>query len=74
MKEFEELLEEVLREDGRIESRLGIERRVLARVRAESSRKRWPRLWWVPAGACVGMVLGVVLMTQHRPRERGFAD
>ena len=67
MKEFEELLDEVLREDSQVEPRLGMERRVLAGMHAESSRKRWLRMWWVPAGACVGMVLGAVLMTQHRP-------
>ena len=66
MKEFDELLDEVLQEDSQVEPRLGMERRVLAVVRTESSRKLWPRVWWIPAGACVGMVLAVVFM-QHRP-------
>src|ERR1700722_3546284 len=66
MKEFDELLDEVLQEDLGVEPRLGMERRVLAGVHAESSRERGPRMWWVPVGACVGMVLAVVFM-QHRP-------
>jgi hypothetical protein len=69
MKDFDELLDEVLREDSQVEPRLGMERRVLAVVRTKSSRKRWPRVWWVPAGVCAGMVLGVVLMMQYRLHE-----
>jgi hypothetical protein len=69
MKDFDELLDEVLQEDLEVEPRLGMERRVLTGMHAESSRKRWPRMWWVPVGACVGMALGVMLMTQHRPRS-----
>jgi hypothetical protein len=58
MKKFEELLDEVLREDGRVEPRLGIERRVLARVSAGTSRvAAWKRWWWVPASAaCLSLM------------------
>jgi hypothetical protein len=70
MKEFEELLDEVLREDVQVEPRSGMERRILMGVNAEGSRavvrRRWLRLWWVPAGAC----LGLVLVMQHGRRER----
>jgi len=69
MREFDELLDEVLRKDARTEPRPGIEQRILANVNAEVSRpvawRRWLRLWLAPAGAC----LGLILVMQHGRRE-----
>lgn len=59
---FDELLDGVLREDGRVEPPVGMERRVLARVREASPARRvgW-RVWWGLAGAVAAglVVLGI---------------
>ena len=78
MKEFDfdALMDEVLREDAQVEPRPGMERRILAGMQVEVSRtavpRRWLRLWWMPAGACLGVVLGLSLIpvVQHGRRER----
>lgn len=61
MKDFDELLDEVLREDFAPEPSAGFEARVMARVRADAGHgsalsKRW-RTWILgPAAACLGIV------------------
>jgi hypothetical protein len=65
MSEFDELLDQVLKEDARVEPRQGFEQRILAGLRGESPRKRGLWMWWAPAAACAAVVLGTVLMLQH---------
>jgi hypothetical protein len=63
MKDFDELLDEVLREDAAAEPRAGLEARVMARVRAEAEHGsalrlgNWWRAWMLgPVAACLGIV------------------
>jgi hypothetical protein len=65
MKDFDELLDQVLKEEARVEPRLGFEERILAGLRVEASRKRWLRIWWVPAGVFAGLAVSAALMVQH---------
>jgi hypothetical protein len=65
MSDFDELLDQVLKEDARVEPRLGFEQRILAGLRVEASRKGWRRIWWVPAGVFAGLAVAVALMVQH---------
>lgn len=60
MKDFDELLDEVLREDVAANPRDGLETRVMARIRGEGqSRNRWRSWMLVPAAACLGVVVAV---------------
>jgi len=66
MKDFDELLDSVLREDAPAEPRAGLEARVMARVRTEAGHgsawglPNWWRAWMLgPVAACLGVV-GVV--------------
>ena len=73
MKDFDELLDEVLREDAAAESRAGLELRVMARVRGERrggfgfglGSRGWG--WLVPAVVCAGIVAAMWLVPR---RER----
>lgn len=65
MKDFDELLDGVLREDASAQPREGLEGRVMARVQAGERlphgsilwfRNRWRRWLFVPAAACLGIV------------------
>ena len=66
MKDFDELLDEVLREDAAAEPRAGLEARVMARVRSEAGHgstfglpNRW-RAWMLgPVAACLAIVAAV---------------
>ncbi len=66
MRDFDELLDGVLRQDGLAEPRGGLEERVMARVRAEDGHRsvlglqnrRWSWLL-VPAAACLGIVMAI---------------
>ena len=74
MKDFDELLDSVLREDAAAEPRAGLETRVMAQVRGvsgQATRWRWLRLGWasVPIAAC----LGTVLLVQHLSFRRNDA-
>ena len=64
MRDFDELLDGVLREDASAEPRTGLEGRVMARVRGEEglSRGSFSRYWnrrrrwlFIPAAACLGI-------------------
>jgi hypothetical protein len=65
MSDFDELLGQVLKEDARVEPRLGFEQSILAGLRVEASRKGWRRIWWVPAGVFAGLAVAAALMVQH---------
>lgn len=57
MKDFDELLDEVLREDAQAAPLTGLESRVMARMRTEGRSRNWLRGWMlVPAAACLGVV------------------
>ncbi len=58
--DFDDLLDGVLREDGRVEPLSGLEERVLARLRRESQRSGWRGAMWalVAAGALAVGVMG----------------
>jgi len=66
MKDFDELLDEVLREDAAAEPRAGLEARVMARARSEAGHgstfglpNRW-RAWMLgPVAACLAIVAAV---------------
>ncbi len=64
MKDFDELLDRVLREDGLAEPRAGLEGRVMARIRTDEGLprgsfsqywSRWRTWLFVPAAACLGI-------------------
>lgn len=60
--DFDKLLDEVLKEDARVEPRVGMERRILESVRSE---KRQPVRWWIPAAASAAAVLAAILLMLH---------
>jgi len=69
--DFDKLLDEMLKEEARIEPRIGIERRVLERVRMEeAARLGWRRRWWFAPATVAGCLL-VVIATNHRFQNRG---
>jgi hypothetical protein len=69
MREFDDLLNEVLQEDAKAEPRVGMERRILTNVMAQGTRSlRWQRWLWV-AGASLAACLVVVIAIQLRQRE-----
>lgn len=57
MKDFDELLEDVLRQQSNGELRHGMEQRILARVRQQEMRRSlWPHVIWLagtPLAACL---------------------
>lgn len=66
MKDFDELLDGVLREDASAQPRAGLEARVMARVQLDGGhgavlglRHRWRRWLLVPGTACLGIVVAV---------------
>jgi hypothetical protein len=69
MKEFDELLDGVLQEDGRVEPQPGLERRIQVRVQAEMTRvsgwSRWWRFGLVPLVTCVVVVITVHHRSGH---------
>jgi len=72
MKGFDELLDDVLREETRTEPRSGMERRILARVREDGARGSYlPRMGWM-VGASLAACLVVAIAV--RPWQRGMHD
>lgn len=67
--DFDELLDQVLKEEARVEPRVGMERRILERVGSEERR---PRRWWIPAGVFAAVAIAAVLMMQHGSRRPAF--
>lgn len=65
MKDFDELLDEVLREDGQAMSRPGLETRVMARLRSDE-RPAWR--WWI-AGVMAAAACAVAGMVWVAPRD-----
>ena len=75
MKDFDELLDEVLREEGQAMPRPGLERRVMARLRSdERPFAGWLRSRWLTAGAMAAaacVVAAVVWVAPQLDRDYG---
>jgi hypothetical protein len=72
MNNFDDLLDDVLREETRTEARPGMEQRILARVREEGVRRSYlPRMGWM-VGALMAACL-VVAVAFH-PWQRRMHD
>jgi hypothetical protein len=72
MSNFDDLLDDVLREETRTAPRSGMEQRILARVREERARGSYlPRMGWM-VGASLAACL-VVAIAVH-PWQRGMHD
>ena len=70
MKEFDELLDEVLREDGQAMPRPGLETRVMARLRAdERPAAGWLKARWLRAGAMAAAACVVAAVVWVAPRN-----
>lgn len=83
MKDFDELLDSVLREDVAAEPRADLERRVMARVRSDERlargsvsqyRNRWRRWLFVPAAACLGMIAVWYVADRGMPQPERIAS
>jgi hypothetical protein len=69
MKDFDDLLAEVLKDDA-VEPRIGMERRILARIREDGRRGfEWQRMGWFAAASLAACVL-VAAVVQLRPGGR----
>lgn len=70
MKGFDELLDEVLREDGQAMPRPGLETRVMARLRAdERPAAGWLKARWLTAGAMAAAACVVAAVLWVAPRN-----
>lgn len=68
MKNFDELLDEVLREDSSIQPRLGLEARIVARVRTGGQRRSvWKFVAWGAAAALPVCVVALLVWPRSVP-------
>jgi len=72
MRDFDELLDEVLKKEAGVEPRVGMEQRVLVRVRAEETgRIGWGRRWlFAPALVSGGLLVAVAVNHRFSRRDR----
>ena len=70
MKDFDELLDEVLREEGEAMPRPGLETRVMARLHSdERSARSWLKSRWLAAGAMAAAACVVAAVVWVAPQD-----
>jgi hypothetical protein len=70
--DFEELLDDVLREDAQVEPLQGMNERVMARISAETRRSSQRWMMWAAGAVAAGALVWVI--PHARPRLRGVVS